>query len=88
LLSFSSSGSQSRDNQQELGDIRPRETFDYEICIRNSEDAYFPVKMEVDGPLEDYVKLSEMEFVLKPLESHCITVIVSLPDEPPFYGLL
>ena len=58
----------------------------YDLCIRNSVDAHFPVHMEATGPFAQYLSFSEQDFVLAPLQVRCIKYHLSLPLSPPEYG--
>jgi len=66
--------------------FEPNLNQDHELCVRNTHDTEFPVKLSVSGPFEEYITLKERKIVLRPLERRCMIYNVHMPNKVTEYG--
>lgn len=67
-------------------DYYPGMDEDFTLCVRNSLNEEFPIDLEVEGTLKDYITLDENQLVLGPNEIVCLKYNVRIPDEVDFVG--
>jgi len=58
----------------------------YQLCVKNSQNNEFPVVLNVEGPISEFITLQKYEYVLAPKEIKCQSYTIELPEDLDLYG--